>query len=150
MGAVRHRVEGIGPGTFYEWNAPLASIDQPFFRNLKASMRFRRVVDQAGDALRTNTQPVFFGPRMEFAYATFGVPSPLHLPIWWHPARSFPPAQEPDLLQVWRKGGFHTLIFLKDDPGQAFTYYSPQFMKLIETLYDRDDSYSDITIFHLR
>ncbi len=150
MGAVRRRVEGIGPGTFYEWNAPLASIDQPFFRDLKASMRFRRVVDQVGDALQTNTQPVFFGPRMEFAYANFGVPSPLHLPIWWHPALSFAPAQESDLLQVWRKSGFRTLIFLKDNPGQAFTYYSPRFMKLIETLYDRDDSYSDITIFHLR
>ena len=150
MGAVRFRVEGVGPHMFYEWNAPLTATDRPFFRDLKASGRFRRVVDQVGDALRANTQSVFLGPRMEFAYAAFGVPSPLHLPIWWHPARSFAPAQESNLLDIWRKEGFHTLIFLKDDPTQAFTYYSPQFMQLIETLYNRDDSYSDITVFHAR
>jgi hypothetical protein len=150
IGAVRYRVEGVGLHTFYEWNAPLTSIDRPFFRDLNASWRFRRVVDQVGDALRANAQPVFFGPRMEFAYAAFGVPSPLHLPIWWHPARSFAPAQESDLLRAWRNDGFHTLIFLKDDPAQAFTYYSPQFMQLIESLYIRDDSYSEITVFHAR
>ncbi len=85
MGAVRYRVFSTGPHMYFEWNDSNQSPGVPFFRNLKASTRFNNVVDQVGETLKTNPQPVFFGPRMEFAYAAFGLPSPRHIPLFWTP-----------------------------------------------------------------
>ena len=146
MGVVRIRVDGIGRHMYFEWLDDNKRVHVPFFRDLRASTRFQAVVDQVQQALQTNPQPVFFGPRMEFAYAAFHVPSPLYLPVWWDPGTSFAAKREPELLGVWQARRFGTLIFLKDD----FTYYSPQFLQIINTLYVRDDNYSELTIFHAR
>jgi hypothetical protein len=146
MGAVRLRVEGIGRHTFFEWHDSAARVDNPFFRDLRASTRFRTVVDQIADALKRNPGPVFFGPRMEFAYAAFGLPSPTNLPVWWHPGTSFAAGEERALLQAWQAHRFATLVFLKND----FTYYSPQFMNLLSNGYSRDEQYPELTVFHSR
>ncbi len=146
MGVVRVRVLGIGPHKFFEWNDSNHAVGRPFFRDLRASARFQTVVAQVDESLKSNPKPVFFGPRMEFAYAAFGLPSPTHLPVWWHPGTSFAAKREPELLDAWRAKRFATLIFLKDD----FIYYSPRFRRMIDRLYFRDDSRSELTIFHAR
>lgn len=144
MGARRYKVQGIGMHTFYYWNdsGPVRGI--PFFGNLQASARFRATLDQIGQVLGRNQGPVFFGPRMEFAYAVFGLPSPKHLPVWWDPGTSFAVAQYPSILEAWRNNRFRTLVFLKHD----FTRYSPEFLQLIDSLYAVDESYPDLTLFH--
>ena len=118
----------------------------PFFRDMLASSRFHTVLAELSDALRENPRPVFLGPRLEFAYAAYHLPSPLHLPVWWHPGTSFAVAQELAVLAAWQDDRFSTLIFLKDD----FTYYTPRFLALIQRSYLRDDHFSQLTIFHLR
>lgn len=146
MGAVRYRVYGIGPHEYFEWTDSDQHIPQLFFRDLTASTRFKEVVEQVGQTLKTNPGPFFFGPRMEFSYAAFGLPSPLHLPPWWDPGTSFAYAHESELLSAWHADDFATLIFLKND----FTYYSPRFLRLINRYYVRDDSRSQLTVFHTR
>ena len=38
------------------------------------------------------------------------------------------------------------LVFLRND----FTFYSPEFMQLIASLYDCNDNYSELSVCHLR
>ena len=146
MGAVRYRVEGIGYQSYFEWRDASRPIGVPFFSNLQASGRFQTVVQEVGQALQQNPGPVFFGPRMEFAYAAFGIPSPTHLPLWWHPGTSFARADEPAILREWLNHRFATLIFLKDDS----TFYSPSFLSLIAGLYTIDERYSELTVLHAK
>jgi hypothetical protein len=146
MGAVRYRVEEIGYQMYFEWRDASHPVSVPFFSNLKASGRFQTVVEEVRQALKENPGPVFFGPSMEFAYAAFGVPSPMHLPAWWDPGTSFARADEPALLKNWLNHHFAMLIFLKND----FTYYSPAFLSLIQARYSRDERYSELTIFHVK
>jgi hypothetical protein len=114
-------------------------------------------VDQIGRALSANPAPVFLGPRLEFAYAAFGIPSPRRLPLYWQPGTSFARSQEPAMLKRWSKRRFPTLIFLRsyicssnDKNCDDFTYYSPQFLDMIHNRYWRDNRYSDIAVYHLR
>ncbi len=143
-GAVRLRVMGIGP--YFNSNDSRSRVDSSFFKDLRASTRFHEMVDQIREAVSTSPRPVFFGPRVEFAYAAFRVPSPEHLPLYWTPGTAFAAWQESELLEEWRKHHFRTLIFFKND----FTFYSPQFLQLINDLYSRDDHYSELTVFHAR
>ncbi len=145
IGAERVRVAGIGPHLFFEWDADV-SPGTPFFDDLRASARFHAVVEQISEVLKQNPQPVFFGPRLEFSYAVFGLGSPRHLPVWWHPGTSFRAADEPQLLAAWRGDRFATLIFLKND----YTYYSPAFLRLVEGSYAEDERYSELTVFHAK
>ena len=146
MGAQRTRVAGIGRHTFFESSGANVPPGTPFFRDLKSSSRFRSVVEQIGQVLKNNPQPVFFGPRLEFSYAVFGLSSPRHVPVWWHPGTSFRAADEPELVAAWRADQFATLIFLKDD----FTYYSVPFLRMIKATYSRDNGFSELTVFHAR
>ncbi len=146
IGAIRYRVETIGYRAFFEWGDASHPVDSPFFPHLRASARFQAVVAQARQALKENQGPVFFGPRLEFGYAAFGIPSPRNLPVWWHPGTAFARADEPAFLRNWLDRRFATLIFLRND----FTYYSPEFLSLIANLYSRDDRYAELTVFHAR
>ncbi len=144
FGAERIRVAGIGAHTFFEWKDANVSPGNPFFRDLVSSSRFRSVIKQIGEVLKSSPPPVFFGPRLEFSYAVFGLSSPRHLPLWWHPGTSFRATDEPELLTAWRADRFATLIFLKDD----YTYYSATFLRMIKDGYYRDRGFSELTVFH--
>ncbi len=144
LGAVRIRVAGIGRHTFFEWNDATVSPGKPFFQNLTSSSQFRSVLGQIGQVLKDNPSPVFFGPRLEFAYAVFELSSPRRLPVWWHPGTSFRAADEPELLAAWRAHHFATLIFLKDD----YTYYSLPFLRIIKGTYHQDNGFPGLTVFH--
>jgi len=74
----------------------------------------------------------YFGPRLEFAYSVFRLPSPLHLAVWWDPAvPPFAHARLPELEDAWRANHFRTVIFLKHD-----TIYLPDpFLRELGTQY---------------
>jgi len=145
MGAVRYRVYTIGPLTYFDWRC-CTQIETPFFRNLEASERFKIVLDQIRDEVKRRPGSIFFGPRLEFAYAAFHIASPQHVPVWWHPGTSFAAKDEPALIQIWESHQFDTLIFLKDD----FTYYSTRFLAVINDHYARDDHFSELTIMRAK
>jgi hypothetical protein len=141
LGAARFRVALVGDFfSTYELRPPPAL---PFFGNLKAGPGLQDTVQQLQEILPSCPRPVFFGPRMEFAYAAFGLPSPAHLPVGWTPGTTFPAANEPAILQAWQAQSFATLIFWKRD----FTNYSPEFLKMIQSSYEVDDSRARLTVF---
>ena len=106
----------------------------------------RNVIQQIATAKSVNQGPFFFGPRIEFAYAVVGVPSPRHLPLFWQPGTSFARRDEPKMIQSWKQHDFKTLIFLKGD----YTYYRAALLSYISSEYKKDDSYPDITVYHAR
>jgi hypothetical protein len=146
VGAIRSRVEGMGLHSFFEWNDSSHASGMQFFPNLRTSAGFQTAVGQVREVLGQHPGPIFFGPRMEFNYAAFGLPSPKHLPIIWDPGNQFPFSEEGSMLASWQRNRFATLIFQRDD----FIFYSPQFLQLIDSLYSRDDSYSMLTVFHAK
>jgi hypothetical protein len=138
-------VAGIGNHSFFYWRDGGHQTGEPFFRDLRASSRFRTVMAQVREATRGDAgQSVFFGPRMEFEYAVCRLPSPKHLPIWWHPGSSYGLADERAVLAEWKNQSFDTLIFLKHD----FSFYPPAFRDMLRTLYVTDDRYSELTVLH--
>ena len=50
------------------------------------------------------------------------------------------------MIELWKQHKFNTLIFLKGD----YTFYPPALLSRINTEYQKDDSYPDITVYHAR
>jgi hypothetical protein len=146
MGASRIRVLGIGPHQFFEWRNGNSPVGVKFFKDTHASPLMGGIIQQVKAAKSANRGPFFIGPRIEFAYAVVGIPSPRHLPVYWMPGTSFARADEPRLIGLWRRQHFKTLIFLKGD----YTFYSPSFVSVIKREYQQDDSYPDITVYRAR
>jgi hypothetical protein len=143
LGAIRDRVRMIGP--FFTTNETL----QPglsFFGNMQASRTFYDVNQELREILPVAPRPVFFGPRMEFGYAAFGLPSPAHLPVGWDPGTTFPLSEQPEILQAWHDHCFEILIFSKHD----FTYYSAEFVKTIRQSYELNDDWPRLTVLRRR
>jgi len=146
MGATRIRVLGIGPHQFFEWRDGNVPVANKFFKDTYASPLMKNVIQQVEAAKSVNQGPFFFGPRIEFAYAVVGVPSPRHLPLFWQPGTSFARRDEPKMIDSWKRHKFNTLIFLKSD----YTFYPAALLSTINNEYQEDDNYPDITVYHAR
>ncbi len=146
MGATRIRVLGIGPHQFFEWRDGNVPVANKFFKDTYASPAMRNVIQQVEAAKSRNKGPFFFGPRIEFTYAVVGVPSPRHLPLYWQPGTSFARRDEQTMIELWKQHNFNTLIFLKGD----YTFYPAALLSTINSEYQKDNSYPDITVYHAR
>jgi hypothetical protein len=145
-GVVRYRVYTIGSHMFFEGSSPLVSPGTRFFDGVKASPMLRDVMEQTAEVLKTAQRPVFFGSRMEFAYAAFGEPSPKDLGIFWGPGTSFPRDDESLMEDMWRKKRFRTVILVQNDT----TLYSDLFASMIYATYDLDKRWPDIAVLRLK
>jgi hypothetical protein len=141
VGEMRYRVRLVGD--FYTPRGELVTPDAPFFRNMQVGTVVSDGAAQTQKVLARCARPVFFGPRMEYGYAAFGLPSPMHLPVWWHPGTSFALKDEPAIRKTWRDQCFATLIFSKNDA----TNYSTEFKQELAALYQRYEAASAITVF---
>ena len=144
IGVSRYRVFQIGPHRFFEWQEPLPNPGTPFFSGMQASPYLRDTMTSIARVLQKDHGTVFFGPRLEFAYAAFGLPAPKDLPIWWDPGTAFAREDQPALIEVWRQKHFKTILFLANDP----TYYPPPLVKLINATYTREIRLDVISVFH--
>ncbi len=144
-GAVRRRVKKIGP--FYEVPANQIA-GSPVFPHLRVGPQLIGTLRDVSTELRSigDKKNVFFGPRMEFCYAMFGLRSPRSLPIWLHPGTSFPAWREGEVINKWRKSHFSTLVFLKGD----YTYYPPALLRTIKNDYICDQTYPYLTVFRAK
>ncbi len=143
IAASRYRVSLIGPHRFFEWSAPLSSPGPKFFSGMLASPRLRETVERIDRLMQHNSGKVFFGPRLEFAYAAFGVTPPSDIPVWWDPGAAFARADEPRYVEAWRQKHFDTLVFFAGDA----TYYPAALLKLIEAEYVRDPAFDLISVY---
>jgi hypothetical protein len=152
-GATRTRVYEIGPRVFFEWQDNEHRIDSGFLKNMRVSGSMVEVENEVAQALNVNRGPYFFGTRLDFNYAVFGIHSPEQFPAWWHPGTAFPLSDESKIIEQWRQDRFETLIFMKtgfadDDERMFYTYYPRQFLDAIHNGYVVDNSYPDITVYH--
>jgi hypothetical protein len=144
MGATRYRVMQIGNHRFFEWREPFFNPGTSFFPGMRASPQLRDALSSIAQVLHEDPGSVFLGPRLEFAYAVFGLPAPQGLPIWWDPGTAFTHGDEPAMIEAWRQRHFKTVILLAGDS----TYYPPPFVKLINATYEPDIRWDTITVLH--
>jgi len=153
VGGLRWRVMGIGP--FFDNRHKLITIDSPsFFKNFYLSPQAISVIQQIGLAIKPDSQhlrnnkSIFFGPRLEFAYAVFSIASPKGMPIWWHPGSSYPEEKTKDIINKFKEHQFDRCIFLKDiSSGKPdFTRFPDEIIEELGHSYNRID-YKDIILF---
>jgi len=132
VGSLRERVELIGP--FFSPTLSAQPIPTPFFAGFQGSDQLQQI-DAEVTALLHQLSPrrVFFGPRMQWAYAAHDQVSPAGQPVWWHPGVAYPPADEARYVEAWAKDQMDVLVFLRDD----YTYLPPSFMTVLQHDYTR-------------
>ena len=83
QGIARDRVQSIGPQRFFEYEER-HTLTGGFFDGLHCGDIFDEVLKEVAEVLRREpSSTVWFGPRMQWGYAAFNKPSPLHQPGIW-------------------------------------------------------------------
>jgi hypothetical protein len=138
---MRHRVALIGP--FFEHRLSDRAPSPPFFKGLHTGDIFSEICSEVDAVLsQFGRSSVYFGPRMQWAYAAFGLTPPLNQPSWWHPGVSFPKAEESSYIKAWAARKFETVILVKNDTP----YMSPEFIEILDKYYTTDQSSSFLTV----
>jgi hypothetical protein len=116
----RRRVESSGMGTFYQ-DAPLTRLAQPaYFEGLQAGPALAGTIGQLDDLLGPNgwvgrsDAPVYFGPRILWAYPAFGIRMRPGLPLWWE---RFPDGlpRTVTAVRAWRDAHYEmALVYMND------------------------------------
>jgi hypothetical protein len=111
--AIRYRVRGIGLGAFFEYEPDPTPMENPFFKGVRGGHNLRVTVE-ALTALCSghNLRNIYFGPRLQWAYAAFHIPSPKGMPIWWHPGVAFPANDESMYTERWIADRFDPLVLM--------------------------------------
>jgi len=139
----RHRVELIGPGAFFEHRLSDRAPSPPFFKGLRTGNIFSEVCSEVDVVLaRFGSSSVYFGPRMQWAYAAFELTPPLNQPSWWDPGVSFPKRMESFYIKAWASRKFETVVLFKND----LTYMSPEFIEILSKNYITDQSSPFLTV----
>lgn len=146
LGLLRYRVQLIGYGMFFEKDYSPEAVNNEFFGSIKTGKRFPLLIKQLGSVLASKPPAarVYFGPRMEFAYAAFKIAPPRNLPLWWQPGAGFGLKEQPKIVENWKAAEFGILVFLKDD----FTYIPENLVDFIRSTYVEDMSFSELSVFH--
>jgi hypothetical protein len=141
----RHRVEAIGPGIFFEYRLSVRRPSPEFFKGMHTGDTFPEVCSEVASVLAgADRYSVYFGPRMQWAYAAFGLNPPTNQPPWWDPGVAFPKSMENKYISAWASQKFDTLIFFKND----LTYMPQEFIELLVAEYSVDQSYPLLTVLH--
>ncbi len=137
----RTRVKAIGLRKFFDYTSAQETVPG-FFKNCEYSYGFQTTKDDVETALKALAEDtrspitnlnVYFGPRMQWAYANANLQSPRNFPIWWHPGVSFAANEETKWITRWSETQFQAVILMKNDE----TYLSKSFLSLMETNYPR-------------
>lgn len=116
-GAARKRMEGVGPGMFFE-RAPLARIENGVFSGLWTGPRMVAARTELGTFVARHPDAsgsLFCGPRIEFCYADLALASPRGLALWWHPGSSYAMRDAHLIATKFVESRFRYLAFLRDD-----------------------------------
>jgi hypothetical protein len=106
-------MRSVGYGTFFE-NTKLIKIDSGYFNGLNITPKFKNINEELRFIISKGDK-LFFGPRMEWAYAQFNLKSPSKMPLWWHPGSSFSLNDTNSIFVNFKENNFNKLVFLKDD-----------------------------------
>ncbi|MFN8412666.1 MAG: hypothetical protein U0Z26_09790 [Anaerolineales bacterium] len=155
-GAMRWRVLYIGYESFFTYSSLTEIKDLPFFQDFYVSQTAKETMSEIKQVLinrykveeKWKNAPIYFGTRIEFAYATFGILSPRNLPIWWHSNNSYSLENEPEYVQSFLNHNFEYAFFMKtqyeDKPD--FGFLPDAIVNNLLANYDRI-SYDKIVVF---
>lgn len=150
MGAARTRVYFIGPGAFYQ-QPSWGDFGQysPFFQHLHEGYNLHAVMAATSELLDHSRKQLgrdpkaFFGPRMEFNYAAYRLPSPKGLPLFWHEGVGYPANMRSLIATAFQQGDFDLCIFFRGD----FTYMPVEILSQLDSGYRRIDTHA-LTVFY--
>ncbi len=116
LGVKRYRMNLVGYGAFYE-DGQLYKINDGYLKGLYVGKKLYAINKEIDSLKKGGIIPVktFFGPRMEFGYTQYNIPSPAHMPLWWHPGSSYNIRDEKKVISIFTNFNFDVLIFLKGD-----------------------------------
>jgi hypothetical protein len=122
----RYRVRAIGMGTFFEFQLDPSPVRNDYFKGMTAGYNLHAVVDALTALCSTqNVQNIYFGSRLQWAYAAYHIPSPKGMPIWWHPTTAFDPKDEDLLTDRWIDDRFDPIAMMD------FSFMNEKFMKTV-------------------
>jgi hypothetical protein len=102
-------------------------VGDTFFGPLQAAQALRSILADSDAIVAARPgERIFFGPRLEFLYARDHLPSPLHLPLWWHTGTSFPAGWETNVNRAWEGDRFDVLIFYRNAEDDGRLLMTPQ------------------------
>jgi hypothetical protein len=111
--ALRYRVRGIGLGTFFEFQMDPTPIRGGFFDGVTGGYNLHTTVDALTELCASqDTHNIYFGSRLQWAYAAYNIQSPKHMPIWWHPTTAFDPKDEYLLTDRWIDNRFDPIAMM--------------------------------------
>ena len=120
------------------------AFDEGFFDGLRTGVIFKDTYAQVQSVVSHSTnQQIYFGPRMQWAYAAFGQMSPPHQPVWWQAGVAFSEKEEGTYVNRFIAARYDTLVFLKDD----MTYYPATLRNAILDNYVEDQRNSRLTVY---
>ncbi len=115
-GWTRQRMQTIGMWAD-EGCGPRVVLQDRFFGTFHDCQAFPNVLHELDDTLAPLPagSHIFLGTNLEFGYARSRLPSPLHLPLWWHPGTSYPVSKTDAIRGAWKADRFDRAIFVHDD-----------------------------------
>jgi hypothetical protein len=133
----RTRIQTIGEGMFFE-NKPLQKVSVPVvLRGMWVGPKFMQVnreiaaiLDRFGYAKRPRS-PVYFGLRLEYAYAAFGIRPRAGLPFVWEPFQDDTALRTQLMIEKFKKADFRLAIFYRHD----YTFLPPALLRYLITNY---------------
>ena len=166
MSLFRLRIYEEGPDVFFQ-NGPLHQIETPaFFNGVWAGQRLSDVLNEL-DAFTVKygfynnpRAPVFFGPRLDFAYATSGIEPRPGIPLWWEAFRDGV-TQTEEMVNHFKNQHYEFLVLLHcektkyicaghyDEFGTDMTFFPEVLKQYIYSAYT-PEYWDELTIYHLR
>jgi hypothetical protein len=123
-GATRLRVKTVGMHQFYEDSYLFKVTSYPALQGMFVSLRLTILLDEIAAVLRSQDpglirdNAVFFGPRIEFAYPTYGIVPARGISLWWMGTGEGAPWMMDATFKAFVAANYRLCIFLKND----FTY----------------------------
>ncbi|MGM9481905.1 hypothetical protein ACS5PN_12035 [Roseateles sp. NT4] len=143
----RQRVSSIGPRTFFEHSTRPEPFADGFFKGLTAGPRLHGTYADVARLLEGQPRrAIFFGPRMQWAYAAFRQGSPVGEPVWFQPGFSFAVSRQDGYFAEASNGRFELMVFLKGD----YTFFPPAFMARLDRRYERVPGFEFIEVYRRR
>jgi hypothetical protein len=114
FGILRYRIQLVDP--FFETTSRQTNGTIPFFHSCSESPSLIETLEEISTVVHENpTASFFLGPRLEFAYCSFNLVSPLKMPLWWDKGSTYKAGNEPEIIANWGKRSFDIAIMKKDD-----------------------------------
>jgi hypothetical protein len=145
QGYSRARIRAVGPGKFFEYDDSEHTIASGFFKGEHCGDNLYNVLNDIGEVVRREpSASIWFGVRMQWAYAAFDKPSPAGQPVVWDPLTMFERGKEEEYFKELLQRRYQLMILLKSD----FDFPPNQKERLMEQ-YETDLSYRHLILLRL-